>query len=110
MLEGELGGAADAVDAVVGLLGGEAAEGLEDVGVFFGDQIIGPGEREEGIGLGKQFLEVGDIMHILETHLTVEGSIAVPAGNGLQELGEPGALGDIAGEGWGRHFGWMCGG
>lgn len=39
--EGELGGAADAVDAVVGLLGGQALEGGEDGLVLLGDEIVG---------------------------------------------------------------------
>lgn len=39
--EGELGGAADAVDAVVRLLGGQAVEGGEDVLVLLGDEVVG---------------------------------------------------------------------
>lgn len=51
LLQAELGGAADAVDAVVLLLGGEAGEGLEDGLVVFGDEVVGPGEGLESVGL-----------------------------------------------------------
>ncbi len=41
LLQAELGGAADAVDAVVVLLGVQAADGLEDRLVLLEDQVVG---------------------------------------------------------------------
>lgn len=44
---GELDGAAETVDAVVGLLGGEALQGLLDEVAFLLDEVVEPARREE---------------------------------------------------------------
>lgn len=41
LLQRQLGGAADAEDAVVALAGGQALQGLLDVLVFFRDEVVG---------------------------------------------------------------------
>ena len=46
VLDAELGRAADAVDAVVGLSLGQALEGGENGLVLLGDQVVGPAVRE----------------------------------------------------------------
>lgn len=109
-----LEGAAEAEDAVVGLLGREALDGLEDdVGLFW-DQVVGSVGRLSafaspwltstvsggGVGIG-----IGISMSLPQPELSVAGGIGVPVGEGGEPPLEEGALEHEGREGWLRHDG-----
>lgn len=68
--------AADAVDALVGLLGRKALEGDLDGFVFLLEEVV-----------------------VSQTELAVSGSVGVPIGGGRQHLGQPRPLQDKGSEG-----------
>ena len=105
-----LKGAAEAEDAVVGLLGREALDGLEnDVG-FLWDEVIGsvtrtvsflaPSTTSEG-GFGGQLGR--EWVSLPQPELSVAGGIGVPVGEGGEEALEEGALEHVGREGWLGH-------
>lgn len=70
-----LDGAADAVDTLVGLLGGQTLQGDLDSFVFLLEEIV-----------------------VSQTELAVAGSARIPIGSGRQHLGQPRPLQDVRSE------------
>lgn len=110
-----LEGAAEAEDAVVGLLGREALDGLEnDVGLL-GDEVIGSVNTNCQINVSPLTfgggLEGGSLP---QPELSVAGGVGVPVGEGGEEALEEGALEHVGGERWlghddGSRWGWCFG-
>jgi hypothetical protein len=115
--DGALEGAADAVDAIVGLLGRETLEGLDDVLVLLGDQVVGAvlawqrsASEQRDHGRGRGAANGGPMArgggggraaksNAPETQLTVASGVGVPAGERLHEAAQPGPLHDEGREG-----------
>lgn len=101
-----LEGAAEAEDAVVGLLGREALDGLEnDVGLL-GDEVIGSVNTDCQINVSSLtfWRGIGGMGGSLpQPELSVTGGVGVPVGEGGEEALEEGALEHVGGEGWLGH-------
>ena len=79
LLQAQLGGAADAEDAVVRLPGREALEGALDVFVFLGDEVV-----------GTRFLEQCWLVPILSKGIPGEGTERGRKGGGSGKVGRVG--------------------
>lgn len=101
--------AADAEDAVVGLLGRQALEGVLDGDVLLGQDVIGP-VGHSGSAHGSEATREGSRANwavgeasVPQAELPVASGVAVPLGERLHPLGQPRALEDVGGEGRRRH-------
>lgn len=112
-----LEGAAEAENAVVGLLGREALDGLENnVGLLW-DQVVGSAHTVSlSLPLYHPPHDVqwavwrrGDpdwhLVSLPQPELSVAGGIGVPVGEGSEKLLEERALEHVGREGWLRHDG-----
>ena len=113
-----LEGAADAEDAVVGVLGRETLEGELDYVVLLGEDIIGPAEQAASAhrsNSGRAQLALcrgcraGGLAGgawVPQTELPVASGVAVPLGERLDPALQPRALEDEGSEGRRRHGVW----
>lgn len=105
--------AAEAENAVIGLLGRETLDGLEnDVGLL-GDEVIGSAAQLVSFlapsmtsGRGVEW-QLGRGSSLPQPELSVAGGIGVPVGEGGEEALEEGALEHVGRERWLGHDCWQ---